>query len=209
MTSDPIRSPAAVRAVRRLAAGAALLGTAACATGGGASGGGTEAASSVPVVAITRSMLLPTDPARAFAFIAAEDVLPKVLTGYGPLPAVVRTSDHTGPWDVPGSARIVHLADGSTVREQVTLVDAPGRFAYRVWDFGHPVIAALATQGRGDWTFTAVDGGTRVDWTYAFDAKGTAASVPLRALVAVLWRGYMDTCLENARRALADGAKGA
>jgi len=60
-----------------------------------------------------------------FDFVAAEEVLPKVLTGYGLLPAVVRTSGNTGPWDQPGSARTVHLADGSTAREQVTAYERP------------------------------------------------------------------------------------
>ena len=65
-----------------------------------------------------------------FDFIVAEDVLPKVLTGYGLLPAVVRSSGNTGPWDQPGSARTVHLADGSTAREQVTAYERPVYFAY-------------------------------------------------------------------------------
>lgn len=160
-------------------------------------------------VSITRSVVLPAPPARAFDFIAAEDVLPKVLTGYGPLPPVVRTSGHTGPWDVPGSVRTVHLGDGSTVREQVTLHERASRFAYRVSEFGNPLIAALATEGRGDWTFEPAEGGTQVRWTYTFDAKSGVAAVPLRGIVQVLWRGYMDVCLENARRILGDCAAGA
>ena len=44
----------------------------------------------------------------AETFVTAEDVLPKVLTGYGLLPAVVRTSGNTGPWDHPQSVRTVH-----------------------------------------------------------------------------------------------------
>ncbi len=191
----------------RLAAFAApLLNLAGCATSSA-----TRAASetyqgspSVPrAVSITRSVVLPAPPVRAFDLIAAEDVLPKVLTGYGPLPAVTRTSGNTGPWDVPGSQRLVHLADGSTVREEVTRYERGTRFAYRVSAFGNPLIAALATEGRGDWTFEPVDGGTRVRWTYTFDAKGALASVPLQGIVRVLWRGYMDVCLENARRILA------
>ena len=49
-----------------------------------------------------------------FDFVSAEDVLPKVLTGYGLLPPVERTSGNTGPWDRPGSSRTVHLADGNS-----------------------------------------------------------------------------------------------
>lgn len=151
-------------------------------------------------VSITRTAMLPGAPEAVFAFIAAEDVLPKVLTGYGPLAAVVATSDHTGPWDQVGSARVVHLADGSTAREQVTLLEAPRRFAYRVWDFSNPIIKALATEARGHWTFVAAAQGTQVTWTYTFVAKNAVTAVPLSAIAQVLWRGYMDVCLENSVR---------
>jgi hypothetical protein len=151
-------------------------------------------------VSVTRTALIPGAPEAVFAFIAAEDVLPKVLTGYGPLPAVVRTSNHTGPWDQVGSARVVHLADGGTAREQVTLLEAPRRFAYRVWDVSNPIVSALATEARGDWTFAAVAQGTQVTWTYTFVAKNAVAAVPLSAIAQVLWRGYMDVCLENSVR---------
>ena len=57
------------------------------------------------------------DIAMVFDFVAAEDVLPKVLTGYGLVPAVVRTSGNSGPWDAPGSIRTVHLAGVTTARE--------------------------------------------------------------------------------------------
>lgn len=151
-------------------------------------------------VSAKRDALIPGTPLDVFAFITAEDVLPKVLTGYGPLPAVTRTSGNTGAWDTPGSARVVHLADGSTVREQLTHYSPSGHFAYRVWDFGNPIIRSLATEGRGDWTFEAAPGGTRVSWTYTFTAKNGAAALPLSAVVRILWQGYMDVCLDNSIR---------
>jgi len=160
----------------------------------------TSGTMKVHEVSITRTALIAGTPDKVFAFIAAEDVLPKVLTGYGPLPAVVRTSENTGPWDTPGSARLIHLADGSTVREQVTEYAAPNRFAYRVWEFGNPVIKALATQARGEWTFEAVPEGTKVIWTYTFTAKNGLAAVPLSGITQMLWRGYMDVCLENSQQ---------
>lgn len=154
----------------------------------------------VPMVAVTRQAVIPGTPDAVFKFIAAEDVLPKVLTGYGPLPAVVGTSGHTGPWDRPGSARVIHLADGSTVREQVTHHDGPRFFAYRVWDFGNPIVRRLADEARGEWTFVAVPGGTQATWTYTFRARNGWAALPLSGIAQLLWRGYMDVCLENAVR---------
>jgi len=150
-------------------------------------------------VSITRHATIPGAPSAVFAAVVAEDVLPKVLTGYGPLPAVVGTSDRSGPWDVPGSRRTVHLADGSTLSEAVTEFVPTERFAYRVGDFTHPVLRALATEGRGQWRFAPVEGGTAVEWTYTFEARGAAAAVPLSGVVQWLWRGYMDACLANFR----------
>jgi Polyketide cyclase / dehydrase and lipid transport len=154
-------------------------------------------------VSITRQATITGTPEAVFAFISAEDVLPKVLTGYGPLPAVVKTSENTGPWTVAGSARLIHLADGSTVREQVTQYEPSNRFAYRVWDFGNPLIRSLSTGARGEWTFSPAPGGTLVIWTYTFSAKNAATAVPLSGITQILWRGYMDVCLENSKRLMA------
>jgi hypothetical protein len=154
-------------------------------------------------VAITRTAIIPGRMKDVFQFISAEDVLPNVLTGYGPLPAVVGTSGNTGPWDTPGSARVVHLADGSTVREQLTHYMPPQRFAYRVWEFGNPIIATLANEARGEWSFKDHPEGTYVEWTYTFTAKNAAASVLLTGITQILWRGYMEVCLENTKKIMA------
>ena len=77
------------------------------------------------LIAATLDVYIAAAEAPVFDFVAAEDVLPKVLTGYGLLPGVVRTSGNTGPWDQPGSVRTVHLADGNTAREQVTAYEQP------------------------------------------------------------------------------------
>jgi len=151
-------------------------------------------------VSITRQAVIPGTPEAVFKFISAEDVLPKVLTGYGPLPAVVKTSENTGPWTISGSARLIHLADGSTVREQVTHFEPSKRFAYRVWEFGNPLVRTLATGARGEWTFSPAPGGTLVTWTYTFTAKNSVTALPLSGITQILWRGYMDVCLENSTR---------
>jgi hypothetical protein len=159
------------------------------------------------MIPLTLSMVLPGSVTQVFDFIAAEDVLPKILTGYGPLAAVVRTSDHTGPWTVAGSQRRVHLADHSSASEQVTLYERPHRFNYRVWDFSHPLIRSLAASGRGEWTFREVGEGTQVVWTYTFVARHWAARWPIWLVVHLLWRGYMRVCLLNSRAQLAELAR--
>jgi hypothetical protein len=71
-------------------------------------------------IEVTRQALIAAPIDEVFNFEAAEDVLPKILTGYGLVPGVASTSDISGPWDRAGSHRIVHLADGSTLNEGVT-----------------------------------------------------------------------------------------
>ena len=159
-----------------------------------------ESANMTYEVKVTRQIFIPKKPDEVFKFIAAEDVLAKVLTGYGPLPAVVKTSGNTGPWDVVGSSRVVHLADQTTVREQLTHHNSPDYFAYKIWDFGNPIVRTLATGARGEWTFTALNGGTQVSWTYTFTAKSGVAALPLSGIAQILWRGYMDVCLDNTLR---------
>lgn len=155
--------------------------------------------SSKYLMTITRSIIIPRSPKVVFSFISAEDVLPKILTGYGPLPAVVKTSGNTGPWNQPGSARIVHLADGNTAREMVTLYDAPNQFSYRVWGASNPLLRSLSNGASGEFNFAPHPKGTLVTWTYTFSANNAAAYIPLKLTMGIFWRGYMDVCLKNTK----------
>jgi hypothetical protein len=134
-----------------------------------------------------------------FDFIAAEDVLPKILTGYGLLPAVARTSGNTGPWDTPGSSRTVHLADDTTSREEVTDYKRPTYFAYRTSNYTF-ALRYIATAAEGQWWFTEHQGQTNIRWTYTFAATGAATAILLSIFARLQWSGYMGVCLENTHR---------
>jgi hypothetical protein len=154
-------------------------------------------------VQVVRKVVIPKDVQAIFNFITAEDVLPKVLTGYGPLPAVTHTSEVSGSWETPNSTRVVHLADKSTVREQMLERTPYKSFSYRVWEIGNPIVSALATSATGHWTFTETAQGTEVQWTYTFKAKNALAAIPLSMIGGILWRGYMDVCLKNTAKYMA------
>ena len=147
-------------------------------------------------MSVTRTANVPVSAKAAFDFVAAENVLPKVLTGYGMLPAVVGTSGNTGPWTLPGSQRTVHLADGNTAREEVTHYRRAQYFAYRVTN---PTFAlrSLIDEARGEWWFTPTESGTQIRWTYTFQPSSTMAKVPLAIFLLTQWGGYMDTCMAN------------
>jgi len=147
-------------------------------------------------VAVTREVFILHAIQEVFDFVAAEDVLPKILTGYGMVPGVASTSGASGPWDRPGSHRLVHLADGSTLNEGLTQFDRPSYFAYRV---SNPSFALkhLLAEACGQFWFEPADGGTKVKWTYTFRAKNHLAKLPLTLFVKSQWNGYMDVCLTN------------
>ncbi|MDP3382237.1 MAG: SRPBCC family protein [Phenylobacterium sp.] len=147
--------------------------------------------------------------AKVWAIFVPIDLAQLFPTGSGPIPAVVGTSDQTGPWDVVGSARRVRLADGTSVREEI-LASAPcdgaapsggrARFAYRVNGFSGP-LAALTTAAFGEWTFVeAAPGRTEISWRYTFVPRSGLMAVPLSALIVLFWRTYMRRGIENVRR---------
>ena len=131
---------------------------------------------------------------RLFDVVVAEDVLPHVLHRFGPVPAVVGTSELSGPWDTPGSSRTVRLGDGSTARETVLEFSRPGHFRYRVEEltgtFGRFVDHAI-----GEWWFRPSGAaGSSFTWRYSFHGR-SAMSAPLLAVVArTAWAGYMSQC---------------
>ena len=131
-------------------------------------------------VAVTREIFVPHPIQEVFDFVTAENVLPKILTGYGMVPGVAFTSDVSGPWDRPG----------------LTHYDRPSYFAYRVSDPSF-ALKHLMTQARGEFWFQPADGGTKVKWTYTFQAKNGLAKLPLLLFVKSQWKGYMDRCLAN------------
>jgi hypothetical protein len=158
----------------------------------------------MPAHTVVRRVAAPVE--RTFDVVVAEDVLPKVLHRWGPIPAVVGTRDLTGPWDTRGSSRTVLLGDQSTARETVLVWDRPRRFEYRVDSLTNP-LGRLIDHAIGAWEFTSVDGGwSEFRWTYAFIARGGVAGALLAPFVRIAWSRYMgqcaDMCADLARRAI-------
>ena len=134
---------------------------------------------------------------RLFDTVVGEDVLPKVLHRWGPIPAVKGTRDLTGPWDTPGSERTVVLGDGSTARERVLAWERPLRFEYRVDSFTSR-LGGLVDHATGAWDFASSGpGSSSFRWTYAFQARSVPAMVVLRAFVATAWARYMGQCADR------------
>jgi Polyketide cyclase / dehydrase and lipid transport len=140
---------------------------------------------------------------RLFDVVVAEDVLPKVLHRWGPIPGVAGTRDNTGPWDQPGSERTVVLEDGNTGRERVLDWVRPSRFEYRV-DAFTGAFGRVVDHAIGSWEFTDTGRGSAFRWTYTFTARGLVGAALLAAGVPLAWARYMEQCAAECARLAAE-----
>lgn len=128
-----------------------------------------------------------------FQHVALEDILP----GYGTIPRIVRSDLITGVWSDPGARRRVHMADGTSVLEEVLAQDRPHHFSYMVWDFPG-VIGTLASYANGEFFTTAAgEDATAMRWRYRFRPRGRLATPVLKAIVATQFRPFMQVCIDT------------
>ena len=124
------------------------------------------------------------------------DQLETVLRDAAFMPGVTKTTGTTGPWDKPGSTRIVHLTDGNTVRETVTSATAPDYFAYRLTEFTNPMIRMLVKEARGQWWFTDSGEGLHAKWTYTAESKNALGGLLIVPVIKILWHRYMQAAMK-------------
>jgi Polyketide cyclase / dehydrase and lipid transport len=123
---------------------------------------------------------------------------PLTPVGYYPksglLPGVIEVRDQTGNWDRPGQTRQLMLSDGGWVIEQTTNVEPYGFFAYNLTDF-QKIFKRLVDHARAEWTFTEVEGGTTIHWSYTFFPLNSVARPILALIISLLWGPYMKKVL--------------
>jgi len=125
--------------------------------------------------------------------------LDTVLRDEAGLPGVTRTSGTTGPWDVAGSTRIVHLSDGTTCRETVKTATASDYFAYRLTEFSSRMVGMLVTEATGQWWFTDEGSGTHAKWTYTAQSRSILAVPILIPVIKILWHRYMNSAIARVK----------
>jgi hypothetical protein len=123
--------------------------------------------------------------------------LDTVLRDEAGLPGVTRTTGTTGPWDVAGSTRIVHLSDGTFCRETVRTATAPHYFAYRLTEFSSRLIRMLVREANGQWWFTDEGASTRAKWTYTAESRTFLATPILIPVIRIMWNRYMSTAMRH------------
>ncbi|MGI8459341.1 MAG: SRPBCC family protein [Propionibacteriaceae bacterium] len=148
-----------------------------------------------PTTTVRRSRLIaaPVDS----VFEAALSVpLPQLYRRrYGPMPPIVEVQDQLGAWETPGQTRVIVLADGGRMREELLSIDRPHRFRNRLTVLKGPFTSLVATVDES-WSFRPVGTGTDATWEWNLVAKSAVARL-LVPLVGRLWLGYAGVVLEQ------------
>ena len=121
---------------------------------------------------------------------------------HGPIPPVREVREQTGAWDAAGQTRTVRLAGGASMREELTSVDPPRSFGYRLTKISGPM-ALLVDQVVGEWIFTPAAGGTEITWRWDIHPRSplTAWALPLFGRI---WKGYARKALRDLSAMLTD-----
>ena len=146
-------------------------------------------------VHLAQSRAVPVAPAEAFAA-----VLPMPLTDifsrrYGPIARIREVRDQQGEWAAVGQSRTIVLADGGTMLEELTVVDPPFAFAYRITGFTG-ALKPLASSLEGRWSFAPVGTGTRITWAWTLQPASRASELVMPAF-GRFWKGYARQALEE------------
>ena len=110
------------------------------------------------------------------------------------LPAIKRVDGPDGRFDQVGQSRTIHLADGGSMVETLTVVSAPSEYGYRISQVKGP-LKPLAKEIRGLWTFAPVGAATRVTWRWEVDPA--LLGRPVMPAFRVMWKGYAARALQR------------
>jgi hypothetical protein len=137
--------------------------------------------------------------------------LTTIMRGYAFLPAVVAVEGQDGPWNARGRTRTLRLADGNTLREELTEHHEPHAVRYVIDGITGP-LGALVHGARGSFDFIGRDDATTVEWTYVYLPRSPLYAPFVGFVIGVFWRRYMARALATALadvEARAVGAAGA
>jgi len=146
-------------------------------------------------IAVEESLVIPVPAAEAFHRTLAAP-LPEIFKRrHGPFPPVKEVREQTGAWDTAGQTRTVVLAGSGSTREELTSVDPPRSFGYRLTKISGPM-ALLVDHVLGEWIFNPAAGGTEVTWRWDIHSKSPLTSW-LLPLFGRMWKGYAQQALRD------------
>jgi Polyketide cyclase / dehydrase and lipid transport len=141
------------------------------------------------------SLVVPVDVATAFSG-TLPIALPVIFSRwYGPIAPVKAVHDQVGEWASVGQTRIVQQVGGGRLREELTRVEPPRAFGYRLTDISGP-LAPLVDHVEGEWRFDAAGSGTTVTWQWTVHPSSRVGALAMPVFER-LWRGYARQGLEQ------------
>jgi hypothetical protein len=153
------------------------------------------------VVQSSRAYPVPVD--QAFSYVMPTPLEKIFDQRFGPLPPISGVEGQDGAWGTVGQTRTIKLSDGGTMREELTTVDAPGEFGYRITDITgamRPLVASV----EGRWAFDAVGTGVRITWEWTVHPASSVAELAM-PLFGWLWKGYARQVMDRLETLLLEG----
>lgn len=142
-----------------------------------------------------------------FAYISAEESLPKFLKRYGPIHGIARWESHKGPWAFEGAYRTLHFEGGDTLREELIAFQPPVYFAYSISEFSSSA-RHLADIAYGEFSFEGAEKKTYVSWRYTFKPKNFFTAILLSLFMSLYFKPYMQQGLEISKKDIEGSAGG-
>jgi hypothetical protein len=145
------------------------------------------------------SRTFPAGVKRAF-----DEVLPAQLdqvfdTRVGALPPITGVRDQPATWGTPGQTRTI-LMRGGSMRERLTEVNQPKRFAYHLDELTGPMKMLIRSLD-GAWEFEKAGTGVRITWRWRVHPRGRVGELGMPGLRR-MWEAYCRRNFDNLERLL-------
>ena len=141
-----------------------------------------------------RSRTYPVEVDTAFDVVLSLPLKQLFKHRYGPIPAIKEAQLHGDGFDSLGASRTIVLTDGGSMREELTEVDRPRLFRYRITELTGPN-KFLVDHVDGTWSVESAGTGARVTWTWEVTPKSNA-SARVMPVFGRAWSGYARRALE-------------
>ncbi|MEW5847720.1 MAG: SRPBCC family protein [Myxococcota bacterium] len=138
-------------------------------------------------------------PGEVFDLATANETLPRVFHGRGPIPGIRAARVQDGGALREGCVRQVTNSDGSVVEERIVALRRPVTQQYELLSGFKPPFSWMVRSGGGRWTFTETPGGTHIRWEFHFVLTSPVFWPVARAVLSGPFRGAMQDCLHRIR----------
>lgn len=146
-------------------------------------------------VLLSYSRTYPVEVAQAFDELMPIDLTALFDRRYAAIPPIRSVEDQAGAWGTPGQTRTIRLADGGSMREELTEVTRPARFAYLITEVTGPMKPLVASL-EGAWSFEPAGTGVRVTWSWAVTPAGRLGRLAM-PVFRRMWRGFARQGFDN------------